>query len=353
MVAGQRRCRSRPATRSASSPASTCPGRFGMRLEDIVVATAAGPRRLNERRARPRARRLRRPTVKLDAGTFLLQVGHGRARCSAGSRRRRREVSLGYGWLLRSVYGVLALAARSRSSLAGRSRQRRARARGSSARRSRPPSRSWCPSCGAAPACAAAVELRAERAGARRGDGRPRRPTTRRPSASGRAEFPPALDLDRAGRSACVGAARRRGVRGRSVRARRGAPARRRRVPRRGQRRDAARPLVPRAAGPAPRPAEGARASGPRSSGRSRSRCSSGRSAWCRCSTARSTTATTACSAGSGSCARSRRSASSCMTWLALKERYYSAVMAATGLLYLAILTAFGTDLIARAVLRP
>jgi hypothetical protein len=41
------------------------------------------------------------------------------------------------------------------------------------------------------------------------------------------------------------------------------------------------------------------------------------------------------------------------MTWFALKERYYSAVMAATGLLYLAILTAFGTDLIARAVLRP
>ena len=35
----------------------------------------------------------------------------------------------------------------------------------------------------------------------------------------------------------------------------------------------------------------------------------------------------------------------------ALKERSYSAVMAATGLLYLAILTAFGTDLVARAVL--
>ena len=35
----------------------------------------------------------------------------------------------------------------------------------------------------------------------------------------------------------------------------------------------------------------------------------------------------------------------------ALKERAYSAVMAATGLLYLAILTAFGTDLVARAVL--
>ncbi len=40
-------------------------------------------------------------------------------------------------------------------------------------------------------------------------------------------------------------------------------------------------------------------------------------------------------------------------TWLALKERSYSAVMAATGLLYLAILTSFGTDLIARAVLVP
>jgi len=41
------------------------------------------------------------------------------------------------------------------------------------------------------------------------------------------------------------------------------------------------------------------------------------------------------------------------MTWFALKERYYSAVMAATGLLYLGILTAFGTDLIPRAVLTP
>ena len=39
------------------------------------------------------------------------------------------------------------------------------------------------------------------------------------------------------------------------------------------------------------------------------------------------------------------------VTRAALKERAYSAVMAATGLLYLAILTAFGTDLIARAVL--
>jgi hypothetical protein len=41
------------------------------------------------------------------------------------------------------------------------------------------------------------------------------------------------------------------------------------------------------------------------------------------------------------------------MTWKALDERAYSAVMAATGLLYLAILTAFGTDVLARALLAP
>jgi len=39
------------------------------------------------------------------------------------------------------------------------------------------------------------------------------------------------------------------------------------------------------------------------------------------------------------------------VTRLALRERQYAAVMAATGLLYLAILTAFGTDLVARATL--
>jgi len=41
------------------------------------------------------------------------------------------------------------------------------------------------------------------------------------------------------------------------------------------------------------------------------------------------------------------------VTTKALEERAYAAVMAATGLLYLAILTAFGTDLVARAVLAP
>jgi hypothetical protein len=39
------------------------------------------------------------------------------------------------------------------------------------------------------------------------------------------------------------------------------------------------------------------------------------------------------------------------VTRAALRERQYSAVMAATGLLYLALITAFGTDVVARAVL--
>lgn len=39
------------------------------------------------------------------------------------------------------------------------------------------------------------------------------------------------------------------------------------------------------------------------------------------------------------------------ITTVALRERQYAAVMAATGLLYLAILTGFGTDLVARLTL--
>ncbi|MBT6444467.1 MAG: hypothetical protein HOK58_05715, partial [Acidimicrobiaceae bacterium] len=41
------------------------------------------------------------------------------------------------------------------------------------------------------------------------------------------------------------------------------------------------------------------------------------------------------------------------VTRAALREREYSAVMAATGLMYLAILTGFGQDLVARVLLTP
>ena len=53
----------RPATPSRSSRASTCPGRFGIRLEDIVVADAAGLRRPQHRRPRPGGRRRLRSAV--------------------------------------------------------------------------------------------------------------------------------------------------------------------------------------------------------------------------------------------------------------------------------------------------
>ena len=69
-----------------------------------------------------------------------------------------------------------------------------------------------------------------------------------------------------------------------------------------------------------------------------------------RCSTVRSTTSTgilgwmwVACAVTTGGLL--------VVTRAALRERQYAAVMAATGLLYLAIPTAFGTDLVARAVL--
>ena len=79
--------------------------------------------------------------------------------------------------------------------------------------------------------------------------------------------------------------------------------------------------------------------------------CCSCPSAWSRCSTAPSTTTTTACSGWFWVACAVTTGGLVVVTRLALKERYYSAVMAATGLLYLAILTAFGTDLVARALL--
>ena len=79
--------------------------------------------------------------------------------------------------------------------------------------------------------------------------------------------------------------------------------------------------------------------------------CCCGRPAWCRCSTARSTTATAASLGWIWLACAVTTIVLVVVTRAALRERQYSAVMAATGLLYLAILTAFGTDLVARAVL--
>jgi hypothetical protein len=47
--------------------------------------------------------------VELDAGTLLLQLAAG-GLLFCWVTTRRREVSLGYGWLLRGIFGVLAVA---------------------------------------------------------------------------------------------------------------------------------------------------------------------------------------------------------------------------------------------------
>ena len=84
------------------------PGRFGLRLEDIVVATDAGPERLNHAATRPRGRRAescssiwRRSSLQWAAGGLLF--------CWVTTRRR--EVGIGYGWLLRISFGLMAVLA--------------------------------------------------------------------------------------------------------------------------------------------------------------------------------------------------------------------------------------------------
>ena len=253
-------------------PGIYLPGRFGMRLEDIVVATARRAAASQRRRARPRGGRLsrhergaRRRNVPPAAGRGRPPVllgddapprGQPRLRLAAAQRLRRRSRSAGGAILLADGHAVAGcrrarVTAVAASVALGVSVVRRAR-RGARSR-------------GAA--------RRAQ--GARRRDGRhrrraddgavddapvgpssrPRSTSSRRSSASSDCSRRPS---SRAGRYALAAArlARRCGV------------------PRRGERRDAPRPLVPRAARPATRRAEGARRPGPRSSGRSRSRCS-------------------------------------------------------------------------------
>ena len=285
--------------------------------------------------------------MKLDAATFLLQWGTG-GLFFGWVTTRRREVSLGYGWLIRIVFGLMTLGAFvvfltddmtvARSIAAGCSlaatlataialtssvaapQGRRARARGAARANGGRAS--------------SAMIGRAEEAAALTGP-----------------EFAPALDLDRA-RLRRDRLARGRGVRGRTVRARGGAAPRRRAVPRQRQRRDAARPLVSHAAGLRRDPIKELVLwtaviwpfevlvflwptgmvqvlNGTIDDGYH------GLLGWIWVACAVMTIGLVG------------------LTWAALKERSYSAVMAATGLLYLAILTAFGTDLLARAVLKP
>ena len=125
------------ATRSASSPASTCPGRFGLRLEDIVVATADGPERLN-RAARDLAIVVLAPPNRLRGlrpRDPARCSGRPAACCSAGSRRggaRSGSATAGCCASLRRAWRSAVAASPGSSRLAasgrGASRQRWARA---------------------------------------------------------------------------------------------------------------------------------------------------------------------------------------------------------------------------------
>src|SRR4051812_23386574 len=101
------RRRSRPATRSASSPASTsragsaCASRTSSSPIRPVPTGSTEPHGTSPWSPDP---------VHLDAATILLQWSAG-GLAFLWVTTRGRLVSLGYGWLLRSVYGVFALGA--------------------------------------------------------------------------------------------------------------------------------------------------------------------------------------------------------------------------------------------------
>ena len=108
IVSGNAHAPSSPATPSRSSPASTCRGRFGFRLEDIVVAADDGPDPLNRADhdlalALSRASRRRDPPRRRHRPAA---VGHRRPAVPAGSPPAAAMVGLGYGWLLRGTYGA-------------------------------------------------------------------------------------------------------------------------------------------------------------------------------------------------------------------------------------------------------
>ena len=217
---GQRRCRSQPGHAFSVEPGIYFPGRFGMRLEDIVVATDAGPAPPQRGAARPRGRRLTvASAMKLDGATFLLQwatgglavlLGHDapprgepRVRLAAPQRLRRDGASA-----RRPLFATQELT----TARVGRARGDR------SASCSAPRSRSSCRSCAGARACAAAKRC-GPNGSARVAAMVGRERVGRRRERERLPEFPPALDLV-APVTRRRRAARGGGVRGRSVRAR-------------------------------------------------------------------------------------------------------------------------------------
>src|SRR4051794_6496451 len=95
----------------ASSPASTSKAASACASKTSSSRPTPGRSASTTRRATSRSsadrRRLR---VKLDGATFLLQWATG-GLAFLWVTTRHREVSLGYGWLLRGGYGVMAIGA--------------------------------------------------------------------------------------------------------------------------------------------------------------------------------------------------------------------------------------------------
>ena len=86
-------------------PGIYLPGRFGLRLEDIVVATDARTGAAQPRATRSRDRGV---AMQLDLATLLAQWATG-GLFFCWVTTRRREVGIGYGWLLRISFGVMAV----------------------------------------------------------------------------------------------------------------------------------------------------------------------------------------------------------------------------------------------------
>ena len=266
---------------------------------------------------------------------------------------RHRLVGLGYGWLLRGIYLVLATgAARGRAAL----RIDPACARRLAGDRRRPAdSRSPCRCIRQAAGVSGANaehERRTARVAAMTGIDREPSPQQLAAAPRAAAEFPPCSTSfrSRSARSGSSAAALDAAGRRWQRRGRPAAHPRRRRLPRLRHRRHAARPLVPRAARAAARllnelvtllgwiwPLEVAVLLLPDRHG----------SVWSRRRRRRLERHARLVLGG----VRGHDDRARVRHPRRAQGAHYSAVMAATGLLYLAILTAFGTDLVARAVL--
>ena len=99
--------RSCPGTRSASSPGSTFPNGSGCGSRTSWWQRPRGRSASTRHRATSRSS-TERPPMQLDLATVLVQVATG-GLLFCWVTTRRREVGLGYGWLLRISFGTIAI----------------------------------------------------------------------------------------------------------------------------------------------------------------------------------------------------------------------------------------------------